>query len=41
MEKIISAVLYEAHEIQVEEATDALEEGPESFYKSNLNRRLL
>ena len=29
MEKIIAFVLHEAHERQVEEATDALEEGPE------------
>ena len=38
MEKIIATVLHEAHERQVGEATDALEEGPESFYKSHLNR---
>ena len=38
MEEIIAAVLHEAHERQVEEATDALEEGPESFYKSGLDR---
>ena len=34
MEKIISVVLKEAHERQVEEAADALEEGPEGFYGS-------
>ena len=38
MEKIIAAVLHEAHERQVEEATDALEKGPESFYRSGLDR---
>ena len=37
MEKIAAAVLNEAHEWQVEEATDALEEGPEVFYKSGLD----
>ncbi len=38
MEKIIVTVLHEAHLRQVEETTDALEEGPESFYKSSLDR---
>ncbi len=38
MEKIIATVLHEAHERQVEEAMDALEEGPESFYGSDLDR---
>ena len=38
MEKIVATVLHEAHERQVEEATDALEEGPESFYGSSLDR---
>ena len=38
MEKIIATVLHEAHERQVGEATDALEKGPESFYKSGLDR---
>ena len=38
MEKIIATVLHEAHERQVEEATDALEEGPEGFYESYLDR---
>ena len=31
-------LLNEAHERQVEEATNALEEGPEGFYKSGLDR---
>ena len=34
MEKIIATVLHEAHERQVEEAMDALTEGPEGFYGS-------
>jgi hypothetical protein len=38
MEKVIATVLDEAHKRQVEEAMDALEEGPESFYKSHLDR---
>ncbi len=38
MEKILAMVLQEAHERQVGEATDALEEGPESFYKSYRKR---
>ena len=33
MEKIIAAVLDEAHNQQVEEAMDALERGPERFYE--------
>ena len=37
MEKIIATVLHEAHGRQAGEATDALEEGPESFYKSSLD----
>ncbi len=37
MEKIIATVLREAHERQVGEATDALEEGPEGFYTSGLD----
>jgi hypothetical protein len=37
MEKIICTVLHEAHERQVEEATDTLSEGPENFYKSYLD----
>ncbi len=36
MEKIIATVLHEAHEWQVGEAIDALEEGPEGFYGSSL-----
>jgi hypothetical protein len=32
MEKIIVAVLEEAHKQQIEEAMDDPEEGPESFY---------
>ncbi|MDP9484524.1 MAG: hypothetical protein M3Q49_01810 [Actinomycetota bacterium] len=35
MEKIAAIVLQKAHERQVEEATDALEEGPEGFYGSS------
>jgi hypothetical protein len=38
MEKILCTVLREAHEKQIEETMDALEEGPESFYKSFLDR---
>ncbi len=33
IEKIIVAVLHEAHEQQVEETMDTLAEGPEGFYK--------
>jgi hypothetical protein len=36
MEKIIATVLHEAHERQVQEAMDALEEGPEGFYGCSL-----
>ena len=36
MGKIIATVLHEEHERQVEEAMDALEEGPEGLYKSHL-----
>ena len=36
MEKIIAAVLQEAHERQAAEAADALEEGPERFYDTTL-----
>ncbi len=39
MEKIIAAVLHEAHRLQVEEAMNALEEGPEGFYKSSADRQ--
>ena len=38
MEKIVATVLHEAHERQVEEALDALEEGPKSFYGSSVDR---
>ena len=38
MGKIIAAVLREAHERQMEEVMDALEEGPESFYRSSADR---
>lgn len=38
MEKTIATVLNEAHKPQVEEAADALEEGPESFYKGYLDQ---
>ena len=38
MEKITATVLHEAHRRQVEEAMDALEEGPESFYGSSVDR---
>ena len=33
MEKIICTVLDEAHKQQIEETMDALEEGPECFYR--------
>ena len=36
MEKVVAVVLHEAHRLQIEEAMDALEEGPEGFYKSYL-----
>lgn len=35
MEKIIATVLHEAHRLQVEEAMDALAEGPERFYRNS------
>ena len=35
IEKIICAVLHQAHERQVEETMDTLAEGPEDFYKSH------
>ena len=38
MEKIIVTVLHEAHRLQVEEAMDALAEGPESFYGSSADQ---
>jgi len=37
MDKITRAALREAHERQVEETMDALEDGPERFYKSYLD----
>ena len=37
IEKIICAVLRQAHERQVEEPSDTLAEGPEGFYKSPLD----
>jgi hypothetical protein len=37
MDKILCAVLREAHERQVEETTDALGDGPERFYGSYLD----
>lgn len=36
-EKIVATVLDEAHERQVEEVMDTLEEGPEGFYRSYLS----
>ena len=39
MEKIIATVLHRARRRQVEEAMDALEEGPESFHKSSADRQ--
>lgn len=38
MEKILCTVLNAAHQQQIEETMDALAEGPESFYKSYLDR---
>ena len=38
MEKILCTVLREAHERQIEGTMDVLEEGPEGFYKSYLDR---
>jgi hypothetical protein len=37
IEKILCAVLDEAHKRQVEETTERLSEGPESFYRSHLD----
>ena len=37
MDKIMCAVLREAHERQMEETMDALEDGPQRFYESQLN----
>lgn len=40
MKKILATVIvHEAHRLQAEEATDALEEGTEGFYASGLGRR--
>ena len=36
IEKILCAVLDEAHKKQIEEAMETLAEGPESFYKGYL-----
>ena len=35
IEKIIAVVLHEAHERQVEETMETLEEGPEEYYKTS------
>ncbi len=37
MDKIMCAVLREAHERQIEWTMDALSNGPERFYKSHLD----
>ena len=37
IEKIIAAVLHEAHERQTEEVMHTLSEGPEGFYRSYLD----
>ena len=37
MDKIMCAVLREAHERQIEETIDTLSDGPERFYKSYLD----
>ena len=37
IEKILTTVLHEAHEQQVEETMDTLAEGPERFYKGCLD----
>lgn len=38
MEKILCTVFNEAHRRQVEETMQALEDGPERFYRSYLDR---
>ncbi len=38
IEKIVAAVLREAHGRQVEEVVETLSEGPEGFYKNPLDR---
>ncbi len=35
IEKVIAVVLHEAHERQVEETMETLEEGPEEYYKTS------
>ena len=37
VEKILCAILDEAQQRQVEEATETLAEGPEEFYRSHLD----
>ena len=37
MDKIMCAVLREAHERQIEETMDVLSDGPERFYRSYLD----
>jgi hypothetical protein len=37
IEKILCTVLDEAHKRQVEETTETLSEGPDSFYRSALD----
>jgi hypothetical protein len=37
IEKILCTVLNEAHRRQVDEALDTLGEGPEGFYRSDLD----
>lgn len=38
IEKILCTVLHEAHQRQVEETMEVLEEGPEGFYKGSVDR---
>ncbi len=38
IEKVLCTVLYEAHRRQIEETMETLEEGPEEFYRSYLDR---
>ena len=37
MEKIIATVLREAHQQQIQETMEALDEGPEGFYGGHLD----
>ena len=37
MDRIMCAVLREAHERQIQETMDALEDGPDRFYRSYLD----